>query len=55
MVEGGFRSGGSVNQKEVMAARRTIADTVLDLAEKGQIELREPAPTLPDARRLTCV
>ncbi|MBX9741229.1 MAG: flagellar motor switch protein FliG [Beijerinckiaceae bacterium] len=44
MVEGELRSGGAVNQKEVAAARRLISETVLQLAEAGQIELRE-APT----------
>ncbi len=44
MVEGELRSGGQVNPKEVSAARRIIADTVLDLAEKGQLELRAAAP-----------
>ncbi|MDB5642920.1 MAG: flagellar motor switch protein FliG [Hyphomicrobiales bacterium] len=41
MVEGELKAGGKVNPKEVAAARRIIADMVLDLAEKGQIELRE--------------
>lgn len=51
MVEGELRTPGTVNQKEVAAARRLIADTVLDLADKGQIELRgepdepQPAPS----------
>ncbi|MDB5650199.1 MAG: flagellar motor switch protein FliG [Hyphomicrobiales bacterium] len=49
MVEGELRSGGSVNQKEVMAARRLIADTVLDLADRGQIELRGPPEEAPPA------
>lgn len=40
MVEGELKSGGTVNPKEVSAARRLIADTVLELADKGQIELR---------------
>jgi flagellar motor switch protein FliG len=39
MVEGELRGGGQVNQKEVTAARRLIADTVLELAANGQIEL----------------
>ena len=45
MVEGELKAGGKVNHKEVAAARRYIADMVLELAESGQIELREaPAP-----------
>jgi flagellar motor switch protein FliG len=45
MVEGELRNAGSVNQKEVAAARRLISETVLSLAEAGQIELRaEPEP-----------
>lgn len=45
MVETELKAGGKVNQKEVAAARRLIADMVLELAEKGEIELREaPAP-----------
>jgi flagellar motor switch protein FliG len=41
MVEGELKAGGKVNQKEVAAARRLVADMVLQLAESGQIELRE--------------
>lgn len=40
MVESELKGGGQVNQKETAAARRLIADTVLELAENGQIELR---------------
>lgn len=44
MVESELKAGGQINHKEVAAARRSIADTVLDLADKGQIQLRdEPA------------
>lgn len=43
MVEGELRGGGQINQKEVAAARRLIADTVLELAENGQIELHAAA------------
>jgi flagellar motor switch protein FliG len=42
MVESELKAGGKINQKEVAAARRFIADMVLDLAEKGEIQLREP-------------
>ena len=42
MVEGELKAGGKVNPKEVAAARRLIADMVLDLAEKGEIQLRDP-------------
>jgi flagellar motor switch protein FliG len=48
MVEGELKAGGKINNKEVAAARRLIADMVLELAESGQIELRE-APAEPVA------
>ena len=49
MVEGELRSGGQVNAKEVAAARRLIADTVLDLSDKGQIELHPKAEAETEA------
>jgi flagellar motor switch protein FliG len=48
MVEGELKAGGKINPKQVAAARRLIADMVLELAEKGEIELRETPNVLAD-------
>ena len=39
MIEQELSSGAPVPQKEIMAARRAIADLALDLASRGQLEL----------------
>jgi flagellar motor switch protein FliG len=42
MVESELASGGPVLQREVLKARRTIADVALEMASSGQIELNSP-------------
>ena len=39
MVEAELTNGDAAPQRDVMKARRAIADLVLEMAEKGQIEL----------------
>jgi flagellar motor switch protein FliG len=39
MVEAELTSGEPAPQRDVLKARRAIADLVLEMAEKGQIEL----------------
>lgn len=44
MVEAELSSGGSPPRRDIMEARRIIADTVLRLAEQGKIDLSNAAP-----------
>ncbi|MCI4678807.1 flagellar motor switch protein FliG [Rhodoblastus acidophilus] len=39
MVENELNTGGPAQQREVMKARRAIADTVLEMAERNEIEI----------------
>jgi flagellar motor switch protein FliG len=42
IVESELSNGGAVSQRDVLKARRTIADSALELASTGQIELNSP-------------
>ena len=42
LVENELSSAGTPPAKEVAAARRFIADLLLDMAERGEVELRAP-------------
>jgi flagellar motor switch protein FliG len=43
MVESELATGASPPRREIMDARRQIAETVLKLAEQGKIDLTSPA------------
>jgi flagellar motor switch protein FliG len=43
MVEAELNAGGSAQQRDIMAARRAIAATVLDMAARNEIEIRAEA------------
>ncbi len=42
MVDSELASGGPASQRDVLKARRAIADTALELASSGEIELNSP-------------
>jgi flagellar motor switch protein FliG len=39
MVEAELNTGGPAQQRDVLKARRAIADTVLEMAERNEIEI----------------
>ena len=47
MVESELNTGGPAQQRDVLKARRAIADFVLEMAERNEIEINAPARATP--------